>query len=247
MRKLLLGAAAAFAVAAPSIAQADSGEIGLGFGNVDISGFDDLDTVRLDAAFNHTMGNGLVLQADAAHDRLDVGPADLGMSYGAVSLGTRNDHHALYGWAGLSDVVSLSATSVGVGGQLYLGQATINGSVGFTDIDAADISVTNISVDGTYFFTDNLGLTAVAGHAEADDLDVDWTTLGVGGVWRFTDSPFTLNLGYRNLDFDGGEVDVWRLGFTYSFGSASEHDRSRTGASFNGAREAFENAYVIIF
>jgi hypothetical protein len=244
MRKILLGAAAMLAVAAPGVASADSGDIGFQFGNTEFDSGGDFDDMRLDGAFSHTLDSGMILQLDGAHDRVDFG-VDIGQSYGAVNIGTRNEGHSLYAWAGLGDFFAISTTGLGVGGQLYLGQATINGSVGYTDLGDADFSIVNAHIDGTYFFNDNFGIGAMAGHAESDDLDADWNTLGVNGVWRFTGSGFALSGGYRTTDFEGDEVDTWRLRLSYTFGVDSELERSRSGASFNGAREAYENMLIL--
>ncbi|MEZ6022551.1 MAG: hypothetical protein R3C16_03845 [Hyphomonadaceae bacterium] len=250
MRKYLMGAAALAAFAAPGLAHADSAQVGLGIANADFSGGGgDADFLRLEGAYSHNTGNGLVLQLDGLHDRIDIGPGDLGNSYGAVNLGVRSDTHAFYGFVGLSDMVALSGVNLGIGGQLYMSRATINASLGYADFDTADVSITDLHVDGTWFFTDNFGVGAEAGWAEGEfSPDIDWTTLGLFGTYRFAGSPVSVNLGYRNQDFDGGgEVDTWRLGFTYNIGTSSEIERSRDGASFNGARELFESSYVLLY
>jgi hypothetical protein len=246
MKKILMGAAAALAVAMPGVASADTAEVGFHFGNIEPDGGSDADIYGLDGGYSHAFSNGWTLQLDGQVDRLDVG-GDLGSSYGAVNLGMRNDSHSFYGFVGMSDAFALSFTNIGVGGQLYLGQATINGSIGYSDADAG-VNVTNARVDGTWFLNDNFGLTAEAGWAEAEaGGDIDWTTLGVGGAWRFAGTGFTLNGGYQNIDADGGEADVWRLGLTYHIGTASERERSQSGASWNGARRTYEDTLVVFF
>jgi hypothetical protein len=238
MKKLLLGLAL---LATPSVALAHNGEVGVSLGNVEV-GNDDVDVLELNGGFSRTAENGMTMQFDAANARLDFGgDADIGAGYGAFNLGSRNSGHAIYGFVGLGEL-GVSSTNIGVGGQLYLDRVTINGSFGYADFDVFELS--NLGLDATYFINDNFGLTGELGRSEIDD-DVDWTTMGVGGVFRFTDSPFTVSGGFQNRDFDGGEVETWRIGLTYNFGASSERDRSRTGSSFNGARKLFEESLVL--
>ncbi len=97
--------------------------------------------------------------------------------------------------------------------------------------------------------TDNFGLGAEAGTSEFDGGGApEWTTLGVNGVYRFTGSPFAINASYKNQDFDAGdEADVFRIGFTYNIGTDSEIERSRSGASFDGARVLADELGVLLY
>lgn len=244
MKKILLGAVAAIAIAAPSVAFADTAQVGAHIGNLEPDAGTDVDYWGIDGAYSHEHGNGWTLQVDGSHESLDVGAGNLGVSYGSVALGKRNDNHALYGFVGLSDVSALSFTTIGIGGQLYLANATINASIGHAMGDAGgDIDVTGVHIDGTLFLTDNLGISAEAGWAEAEagGTDIDTDTLGVGGVYRFNGSPFAINANYRNVDNDGFELDVWQIGFVYNIGSGSEREHSQSGSSWNGGEGMFLN------
>jgi hypothetical protein len=236
MRKYLMGAAALAAmVAAPGLASADSGNVGVSVGNVDFDGAGDIDFWAINGAYNHDMGNGWSLQFDGNHAAFDSSP-DLGTGYGAVSAGMRNDQFAFYGFVGLQDTF-VSVTQLGVGGQWYLGQMTFNGSLGYGDSDDA-FTYTDIHVDGTYYITDDLGvgLESTTGNLDPDGGgDVDVETWGVNGVWRFTGSPFQINAGYLSSDTDFGDVTTWQLGFSYHFGTGSAREESQSGASWNGA------------
>lgn len=249
MRKILMGAAAAFAVAAPGVAAADSADVGFHYANVDPDAGGDGDLYGLSGAYSHQLGNGWVMQADGLHDRLDFGGGDIGSSYGAVNLGMRGDSHAVYGFVGLSDAFAISFINLGVGGQLYLGNATINGSIGWSDADDFDLSTTSARLDGTWFFTDNFGLTGEVGWAETETggADIDFTTLGVGAAWRFAGTGWTANAGYQNVDPDTGDADIFRLGVSYNIGTSSERERSQEGASFDGARNLYEDTLVIFY
>jgi len=243
MKKILLGAAAAIAIAAPSAAFADTAQVGAHIGNIEPDTGSDVDYWGMDGSYSHDMSNGWMFQLDGTHESIDGGGADVGTSYGSVALGIRNDNHALYGHFGLSDLSGISFTNVGIGGQLYLGQATINGSLGhaWSDVGGGDVTITGLHFDGTWYFTDNFGVSAEAGWAEAEFLGVDndSDTLGIGGVYRFNNSPFAINGNYRNVDNDGFELDVWQLGFTYNIGSGSEREHSQSGSSWNGGENLF--------
>lgn len=249
MKKYFLGAAAAIALVAPGVASAETtAEVGLSIGNVDFDGGGDADLLGLNGAFSHETGNGLTLQVDGGHTRIDAGP-EFGVGHVSASLGMRNDSYAFYGFVGMGDVAALSSTNLGVGGQLFLDRFTLNGSYGHAEIDTANIDVDSLHIDGTYFFTDNFGLSGELGSAELDaGGGMDWTTYGIGAVYRFAGSPIAINGGYRVQDFDGGgEADTFRIGFTYNIGTSSEIERSRRGASFGGARDLADAVNVVLY
>ncbi|MEZ5961222.1 MAG: hypothetical protein R3C30_12450 [Hyphomonadaceae bacterium] len=243
MKKFLLGAAAALAVAAPGVAAADSADVGVSFSNTDVGGGFDFDTWTLSGGYVHNLDGNMILQFDGQHNRADFGGGtDLGNSYGAVNFGVRNDTYAFYGFVGLSDLFAISGANFGIGGQYYLPNMTFNGSYGMTDWDGG-LDMSNLHVDGTFFFTDNFGISAEAGHTDIDF--TDWNTLGVGAVWRPEGSNFTFNAGYRNFDFDGGDADQFRIGFTFNIGSSSAKENSQSGASLNGASTLFEETSLL--
>jgi opacity protein-like surface antigen len=248
MKKILLGAAAAIAIAAPSVAAADTNAVvGLQYSNTDIDGFGDFDQYGLNGAFSHDMGSG-VLQMDGEMGRVDAGGCCVGNSYGAVHYGWRNDSHAFGGFAGLSDFFIASGLGVGVEGQLFLGNFNLGGSVGHVDFDDFDLDATSAQIDGAYFLTPNFAINGLVAFSEADfsGSDADWTTLGIGGEWRFDSSPFSIDAGYRNTDFDGDEADTWTVGVNWDLGTASVQDRTRTGPGFQGARNMFDVMSVLL-
>jgi hypothetical protein len=249
MKKLLLGAAAAIAIAAPSVAAADTNAIvGLQLSNTEYDSFsDDFDLYGLTGAFSHDVHGG-VLQMDGQMGRVDISGCCAAMSYGAVHYGWRNDSHAFGGFVGLNDFFGLSGLGLGAEGQMFLGNVNLEGSIGHVDFDDADLSATSAQIDASYFFTPNLALTGLVSQSEADfgPSDVEWTTLGVGGEWRFDTSPFSINAGYRNTDFDGDEADTWTFGVAWDLGTASVQDRTRSGPGFDGARNLFDAMSVLL-
>jgi len=246
MKNYLLGAAAALAVVAPGIASAQSGDIGVSYGSIDVSS-SDLDIYGLNGAFTNQTGHGnWVVQFDAASERLESS-GSIGAGYAAANLGVRNEGWAFYGFAGFGEVYYASTTNVGLGGQLYFDRATVNGSIGHADFDSFDASVTDLAIDGTWFFTDNFGVTGAAGFAEAESSgsDFDFTRLGIAANWRPDGTNFTIGGGYDNVDADGTDIDVWKISLSYNFGTATERERSQSGASFNGARRLYDDAILL--
>jgi hypothetical protein len=248
MKKYIVGAAAAMAMVAPGVASADSGEIGVTLGSLDF-GSGDYDTYGVNGAYSTNLTGDWVVQFDAASERLDVGYGSYGTGYASGSLGVRNESYAVYGFLGMGNLYYYSSTNLGVGGQLFFDNATVNASVGYMDIDAGgDFNITDVGVDGTWFFTDNLGVTGAVGWAEVDSGgSYDWTRYGVSGVWRPEGTAFSIGGGYENIDFDGGDADYWTLSLTYNFGTGTEKERSQSGASFNGAERLFREATIGIF
>jgi hypothetical protein len=244
MKKILMGAAAALAISAPSLAHADTDAIvGLQYTTSDYGSGDDLNNYGLNGGFNNDMGNGWNLQLDGQIGRLDAGNCCYAMSYGAVHLGMRSDTHQFGGFVGLTDFVGYSGLDVGLEGTWFLGNFNLGASAAYADFDDADMSVSSLELDGAYFFTPNLALTGVVATNNLDaggmGGDTDYTTLGVGGEWRFSNSPASIQLGYRNADFDGGDVDSWTIGFKWDMGSDTVQDRTRSGVSFDGASNFF--------
>lgn len=244
MKKLLVGAIALIGVAAaPGVAAAQTtATAGIHFGNIEPDVGIDVDNYGLDAAFSHDFG-GWTFQADGVSERLDGGGSEIGVGYGTLSAGVRNDSYALYGFLGHETLAAASGIQFGVGGQFYMSQLVVNGSVGQVDFDGAEI--TGASADATWYFMPNFGVGVEAGWGEADITgDPDWSIVGLNAQWRFDGSPFAVDLAYRQVDGDaGGDADQWRLGFTLQFGTSTAQEHATDGPSFNGGRRLYETSF----
>ena len=253
MKKFMFGAAIAALIATPTLASADTNAIVcLHYNNIDPDGADNVDSWGLDGAFSSEMSNGWTIQADGSHDRTDLAGTNVGSSYGAINLGMRMGDHAIYGFVGLSDLLASSGTEIGIGGQFFWNEWTFDGSVGYADFDDAllpSANATNISVDGTYFFNDNLSVTGVLRHTEAEigGGDTDWNTIGIGGEYRFAGSPVSIGLGFQQRDYEAGDANVWNVSLKYDLGTGSLRDRSHSGPSWNGAAALNEEAIALSF
>jgi len=244
MKKILLGAATALAFGATGVAHADTAAVvGLSYSNADF-GSGDLNTYGLDAGFNHEMMNGWDLQVDGQMGRVDVNGCCNSAGYGAVHLGMRTDTHELGAFVGLTDTFGVSGLGVGIEGEMFLGNFNLGASAAYADYDDANFNTSSIEVNGAYFFTPNFAVTGLVAENNIDGGmggSDDFLTVGVGGEYRFDNSPASFNLGYRNADFDGGDADVWSVGFKWDLGSDSIQDRTRHGVSFDGASNFFRN------
>lgn len=234
MKKLLLGAAAVIAVAAPSVASADTNAIiGVDYNSIDFD-VDTFDSWGINGAFSHDFSNGWLLQAEGDTSRIDVGIGDFSDSYGAIHVGTRNDTYALGGYVTFEEFFSLAGLGVGVEGQYYLNNFVIGGSLGYVEFDEiSDLSVTSLQLDGAYFFTPNFSVNAL--FATSDFEDIDSTTFGIGAEYR-VHGPVSISAGWRNDDYDVFDADTISIGLTVDLGTGTLHERQLQGPSLQGAR-----------
>lgn len=233
MKKLVLGAVAAAAMLAPGLAHAETNAvIGLNYNSLDSDGFD-MDTHGLTGAFNHDFANGWQVQVDGAAQRLDLSGCCIGENYLAVHYGKRTDTYSFAGFLGTQDWGYVSGISVGVEGQMHFAQASIGGSISYVDFGDYPLNGTNIDVNGSYYFNPNF---SVGADIDYTDNDIgDWTSYGISGEYRFDNSPASVTLGYRQIDVDSTDLDMWSIGVNFDLGTGSLQDRRAHGPSWDGA------------
>lgn len=247
MRKLIIGVAAAImAMAVPSIASADvRATVGAQYANEDFGHGDNADVWGLNGAFNSDMG-GWTIQGDGSSNRVDFGggAADA-FGYASLSAGVRNDQWSAYGFVGLANTFDFSTSEIGIGGQYFLNNITLDASFTYADIDGAHSNPTDISVDGSYFFNDNFAVSARYSHIDTDGFfgggNDNFNVYGVGAEYRFANSPVSLNVGYSHADTDPDNVETWTVGIKLDLGSDSLRDRSTHGPSWNGGGSLFND------
>lgn len=245
IKKMLMGAAAAIAIAAPGVASAETNAVvGVQYSNTDFDGFD-FDSYGLNGGFSHDLNNGAVLQLDGAWSRLDGGGCCTSSGYGAVHYAMRNDSHSFGGFVMLDDFFGYSGAGLGVEGQMFFSNVVLNGSLGYLDFSDLDFSATAVQVDGAYYVTPNFALTALASYSEGESgSDFDWTTFGVGGEWRFS-GPTSLTFGYRTTDFNDDDADTFTIGLNFDLGTGSLRERASSGPGLNGAAAMHGNLHSI--
>lgn len=248
MKKLVLGAAAAAALLAPAVANAETNAVvGIDYNRLDYDVFnDEANLYGLNGAFNHDFSNGWQIQMDGAADRLDFGFCCTSANYAAVHYGMRNDQYSFAGFVGTQGVAGLSALDVGVEGQMHFANASVGGSVSYIDFGDVDANAWHLNADGQYYFTPNFSLGAGVAYTDFNvGGDDNYWTWNVGGEYRFDNSPISLSLGYRQSDFDsGGNVSAWTIGLTFDLGTGTLQDRRVHGPSWGGARSLYDDAGV---
>ncbi|MBL8536387.1 MAG: hypothetical protein JNM59_03165 [Hyphomonadaceae bacterium] len=235
MRKILMGVAAAAALA-PAVASAETNAtIGIQYSNLGVDGSSyDFDTYGFNGAFNHDFDNGWQVQMDGAANRVDAGGCCISQNYAAAHYGMRSDTHSVAGYVGLQDFYLYSGLAFGVEGQLHLSNTTLGGSVSHVTFGDIDLDATVAHVDGAYFITPDFSLTGSVSYGDFDGSD--GTMWGIGGEYRFAGSPTSVSLGYRQGDMDSFEVDAWTIGLNFDLGTGSLQERTQSGPSWSGAK-----------
>jgi len=241
MKKFLVGAVATAALLTPAVAAADTNAVfGVHYGTADVDDID-VDAYGFNGGFSHDLDSATFFQFDGDYSRLDIeGDCCFASSYGAAHYGMRNDQYALAGFVSLNDFFAYSGFGYGIEGAFYMPNVVINGSLAGMDFDDLDLSGYNAAIDGSFFVTPNFAINGLISYTEADDaLDADWTTYGLSGEYRFH-GPMSVELGWRNTDFDGGDVDAWTIGLNFDLGTGSLRDRASSGPSMVGGANLHE-------
>ena len=244
MKKFLLGAAAALAIAAPGVAAAQSGYVDLGYQTTeaDVGGVEgDADgwTLGGAAAFG---GNGsLGVQVDGLFSQSE---ADGGGDVDTWNLGghlfSRSEGGLVGGFVNLGNsdiegVGDLDFWTVGLEGQLYMSRGTVDGALSYSEADDVDASLTAVDLGYTHFVTDNFSLGGNVGFGQIDDGtdDGDLMSYGVGGEFALSSLPISIFGGWQHSELDDADADADTLGIgvRWNFGGTSLLERNRSGAS----------------
>lgn len=246
MKKFMLGAAAALALAAPGVALADtSGSVDFSFNTLD----DDTDSAKEDyitlgGSVATELNNGWWLEFDAAVGDMNHSGHTDAFSGTVAHLFTRNDSYAFGGFAGYTSWET-NGWFIGAEGELYLGRFTLDGNalIGSNREDSQEQM--SVGAGGTYFFTDNFSAGADVNWFEWDfggsGNTQDGTVYGVNAEYRFTGSGFSVFGGYHTGDLDNfgtsSDVDSFTIGLRFNFGTGSLIEADRSGASMNGGEQ----------
>lgn len=246
MKKILLGAAAAFAVAAPSAALANtSGYVDTGYENTDYDSGGDFDALHLGGGVYHTFG-GWGVQADGRVTNQDWGGSSTsGHGYAAVHAFTQGGGWDFGGFLGLLDYYGDAGMMLGAETRTHFGNFSLQGTLGYAEFDSwSDYNLWDIRVDGAFFLQPNFAITGGIGYSEWDaGSDSDALTLSLGAAYQFVNG-FTLYGEYINTDGDGSgfnwEADTFRIGLRFDFNGGSLQDITNNGASWNGGAALHE-------
>jgi hypothetical protein len=230
MRNWIIGAAALLAVAAPSIASAQTGYVGVFAGNVDAGGPIDEDFYGIEGAVGGPASGSLNWEIDAAATDSDDADGAIGVT---GHLYSRNDSHLFGGFVGVSDSDDSTTWIAGLEANKYFTNWTLAGAVFYGNNDDFDVDGWGLNVEARAFIHDNFRLNGNIGYASVDaggGGDDDAMIYGVGGEYQLASWPVSFVAGYNTIDFDGGDVDTWTLGVRYNWGGTLR-DRDRSGAS----------------
>jgi hypothetical protein len=231
MRNLIIGAAALLAVAVPSVAAAQTGYVGVNYGNVDAGGAaGDEDFYGLEGAVAFAGSGSIVFEVDAAVVDSDDSDAAYGLTGHVYS---RNDSHLFGGFIGVADSNDSTTWVAGLEANKYFTNWTLAGALFYGNNDDLETDGYGVNVEARAFVSDNFRLNANIGYASVDSGaagDDDATIYGVGGEYQFASFPISVTAGYNTADSDGGDVDAWTIGLRYNWGGTLR-DRDRSGAS----------------
>jgi hypothetical protein len=228
MRNWIIGAAAILALAVPGVAAAQTGYVGVEYGNVDAGGGDE-DFYGVEGAVAFAGSGSIVFELNAS--LTDADDSDTG--YGLVGhVYNRNDNYLFGGFVGISGNDDDDAYIVGLEANKYYTNWTLAGAVYYAEADDADVDGYGVNVEGRFFINDNFRLDASAGWANVEFAgnDDDAVQLGVGAEYQLAAAPISVRAGYSNTDFDNGDIDTWSIGLRYNWGGTLR-DRDRNGAS----------------
>ena len=230
MRNWILGAAALLAVAVPGVAAAQTGYVGVNYGNADAGGGNDQDFYGAEGAVAFAGSGSIVFEVDAAV----VDSDDTDSAYGLTGhVYARNDNHLFGGFIGVADSDDSTTWVGGLEANKYFTNWTLAGAIFYGNNDDADADGYGVNVEARAFVHDNFRLNANIGYASVDagaGSDDDAMIYGVGGEYQFASFPVSIVAGYNTADFDGGDVDTWTIGVRYNWGGTLR-DRDRSGAS----------------
>ncbi|MEQ1817672.1 MAG: porin [Terricaulis sp.] len=230
MRNWILGAAALLAVAVPGVAAAQTGYVGVNYGNADAGAGNDQDFYGAEGAVAFAGSGSIVFEVDAAV----VDSDDSDTAYGLTGhVYSRNDSHLFGGFIGVADSNDSTTWVGGLEANKYYTNWTLAGAIFYGNNDDSDADGYGINVEARAFVHDNFRVNANIGYASVDagaGNDDDVMLYGVGGEYQFASFPVSIVAGYNTADFDGGDVDTWTIGVRYNWGGTLR-DRDRSGAS----------------
>ena len=239
MKKFLLGAVAALAIAAPGVASAQNAYVDLGYSSSegDVAGIDvEGDGWTLGGAAAFGGNGGLGTQFDAT-----IGESEDTSTWNVGGhLFTRSDTYLFGAFANYGAVEpdgaggDYNAWTLGLEGQWYASRTTFDWSVAYSDAEDLDATFTGADVGVTHFVTDNVSFGGGIGFGTVDVASFDTNTLtyGLGAEYQFASLPISIYGGWNHFDLDDFDTDgdTLSVGVRYNFGGTLL-ERNRSGAS----------------
>ncbi|NEX93123.1 outer membrane beta-barrel protein [Caulobacter sp. 17J65-9] len=238
---LVTTALGAVFIAAPAFAQeAVTGYADVDYGNINLdSDFGDND------ANAWSIGGAVEIPQQSWGLQFDVRYTDAddltdqGVIQGTAHVHARNDQGLIGGFAGFTDSdVTDQTWVIGAEGQYYFEQSTLSGSVGYGQIDDADVDIWGATGGLAYFIQDDFRVDGEIGWNQAEDGfgDLEVWSFGLGGEYQFPTVPISVFASYEHQEFDEdipGDLssDAFRVGIRWNYGGGTLKDRDRFGAA----------------
>lgn len=232
MRSLIIGAAALLAVAAPSIASAQTGYVGASWATVDVDGAaDSQEAIGVDGAIAFEGSSSISFEIDAAYVDSDNADSVYGLTAHAF---TRNDDYLLGVFVGVADGDNSTVLTGGVEANKYYADWTLAGAVAVASDDDNDVDAWGVSGQARYFVHDNLKLQGNLGWVDVDTGlgDDSAVTVGAEVEYQLATTPISFRAAYNHAELDEADLgaDAFLLGVRYNWGGTLR-DRDRRGAS----------------
>jgi len=233
---LLATAAVAVFAAAPAMAQDAIGSIGLGYVHTDYDGFKDDGAAINGSVATSAFGDWTVtfdgsLSYSDENDYLGDTTSALGAHVSRIVNDIR-----IGGFVSVQNNEILDMASVGAEAQKTFQQATLTGSVSYSD--AAGAEAWNVGVDGAYYPMDNLRLNATVGFGDFDapGAHIDAWTYIAGAEYQFASTPYSVFANYELTEIEDINLDIetFKIGFRYNFGGSLQA-QDRSGANIGRA------------
>ena len=229
MKKIFLGAAAAFAMASPA-AHAATGYVGVSYLNADNDAPPQVEAYGVDGSVAFDASESLGVALDASW----LTPKDSGDDSfsGTAHLFAKSDKRVFGGFVGASSGSDTTTWAAGGEAAFFLSDGTIGVAAGYANNDDVDVDAWAVNASGKLFLTDNIAFGGNLGWLRLDDgvsENSGWVG-GVSGEWQFSSLPISVKAGYSHIDGDTVDAtDVVSLGVRYNFGGTLR-ERNHSGA-----------------
>ena len=242
MKKLLVGAATAAALIAPSVASADTqGAIDFTFENTEYDSGSDFDAYSLGGAIATDISHGLRLQADGRTTLQEWSSDSYSHGYTAAHVSGDLGGFNVGGFVGLLNYYGDGGTLLGVEARNDWGNFSVDGSIAFSDFRDNDFDGTHYNIGGSYFFMPNFAVNAGYSFNEIDTgADYELDAWSLGAAYQFANNVEVFgawtNTNYEVNGSDYNETDSLQLGVRLNIGGGTLQDNTN-GGLWNSARD----------
>ena len=239
MKKLLSGAVAVAAMAAPAAAFAQDGYIDLSYTGSEISAggvSEDFDRFQVGgaAAFN-SGGIGVQLNGHVAELEADFG-GDATVYGGDGHIFGQSGSWLFGASVGAEHFDEVDVTEWGAAAQAHyrFERVTLVGAVSYSDVEDGDATFWGVDGEARFFQSDNFRFSGNFGWGQVEivGVEADLWRGGVEGEYKFGSAPISMFAGYQHRQVNDGDADIdaFSVGLRYNWGGTLL-ERDRSGAT----------------